>query len=164
MSSATTAPVVTSKLHPTVQNIISSIIEMLGIDAVAVKNPNFSLKLETTPDGNGLFARLYDLGFGGAPLFEKVIDPNTISGNNGSFTTAGSATLAAGKVNIPLVSKSTDLLVARVVTAAGTPGAYLAVNRLSASVVQVVSLTSGNVVASSDTSKVNVYNFGTPAT
>ena len=155
--SAATAPVVPTKVHTSVQNLISFICELIGINNVSFTDSSWQLILQSPPDAQKLYARLMLLQTGGAPVFDQLIDPTTLQ--SGGLVT----TLVAGTRAISLVTKATDLLAARRVTPGGTPGTQLAVTRTSATVVTINSLGAGNTLAASDTSIIEVYNFGTPA-
>jgi hypothetical protein len=153
--SAVTAPVVPAKLHPYVQNFVSLVCELLGA-AVSFTDPSFSLLIQPTSSQQHVFVRLQLSS--GAPAIEQYFPVQGL-GSNGTLVT-----LAAGGVTFNYASKATDLLVAKQYTAGGTPGAYYAVKRLSATSVAVMSFASNNTVQTSDTSIVEVYNFGSPAT
>jgi hypothetical protein len=143
-------------MHPSVQNLISWVCELLGF-TVSIPDNSFRLDLQPTPDGLSIFAQLIQLKTGGAPIFQQVVDARNL-GSNGV-----KQALVSGLATINMQNKTGDLLAVRQVTAGGTPGAKWSVARVSDTQVAVASFSAGNSLASSDTSTVEVYNLGTPA-
>jgi hypothetical protein len=177
---STTNSVPGSPLAPAIANQLLTILEQLGVTNVAVTDPQFRLILESTPDGQNLFAQIMQLsgkaslgsGIGSLPL-----ETSNVQGSSGATTGAtlpiipatsmGSAgvqgTLVAGVVTVTMPNKVGDLLAARQVTTGGTTGNYWAAFRASATTVTVHSQTTAGALQAADTSVVEVYNFGNPA-
>lgn len=168
-----------SGLAPQIQNLIMTILEQLGVTGVTLADPEFRLVLQS-PDGQNLFAQLMQMSgkasLGANPV---VLETSGLQGEGGGTTLGNTqpiipatslasggvqATLTAGEVTgVLLNNKAGDLLVARLVTSGGTPGAAYSVQSTSSTQVTIISQTAAGAKQTADTSTVEVYNFGNPA-